>query len=336
MTSGVTEYNKTGAAIVERAFNHIGVKQQGQSIQAEDAALGLDLLNSLIKSWQREGSHLWKDKEAALFLEKTRRTYTLGKQQTRVGDTTEVHTVYATSGDWVQTTTTAASAASASTIDITSWTSYAGVTFDTSAPGVSTMKVGVENEDGDLDWYTVDSVSSLEITITTTITTAVESGAHVYVYYSAEQLEKPLKIYPDNMRLYQSSTNELPIWLLAWSDYTTLPDKVSTGTTVQAFYSPDIDNTELAVWPPSSTVENVLLFRFQSPFDIFNVGTDDQDMPNEWIRPLEWALAAELGQAFGLRTDRQMYLDQKAASLYMQALEWDQDNTSLFLSPRML
>lgn len=330
-TSKVTEHESTGAAIVERAFNHIRVKQQGQNLEAPDAQLGLDVLNDLLKSWQRDGLHLWKDKEAALFLQPNRRVYTVGKQLTQVcNDAVDIHTTYGTIGDWVNTTTTAAALVAQPVIDITSLLSYEGVTFDTSCP----MYLGVENEDGGLDWYTVSSVSTLEITLTTNLTTAVDSGAVVYIYYQADQIPKPLKIYEDNIRLLQNVGGyELPLNLSAWTDYNLLPQKDTSGTPSQVFYSPKIDNTRLAIWPISSSVKNVLLFRMQSPFDIFNVGTNTQDAPSEWIRPLAWALAAELGQAYGIRTDRQAYIDQKAAALYSDVLDWDQDNASIFIQP---
>jgi len=77
-----------------------------------------------------------------------------------------------------------------------------------------------------------------------------------------------------------------------------------------------------------------MLFRFQSPLNIFDSDTDTQDFPSEWIRPLEWALASELGPDYGIPLPRQYALDARAASLKDGVTDWDQDNSSLFLYPR--
>ena len=338
-TSKVTEYENTGCEIVETAFRNIRVKQKGQPLQADDAAFGKKILNNLIKSWQRDGIHLWKNTEGAVFLETERKFYNLGDQGSIGCDTdgckaddTKEQVVRATSGDWVLTQTTAAATTATDTISIESFKSYAGITYNTTCA----MNVGVVNVDGGMDWYTVTGVNGLDITFSINLVTDVPINATVYIYREADQLEKPLKIYQENVRLLQVSTNyELPLYLLAWTDYNLLPQKDSSGVPVQAFYEPEINNAKLAIWPTSESFENVLLFRFQSSLDIFDSDTDTQDFPSEWIRALIWALAAELGPAYGLRLDRQQSLDARAASLKNEVLSWDQDNTSLFIYPRI-
>lgn len=337
MTSNVKKISRTGAAIVQRAFEYIRVKQQGQPLQADDQALGIDMLNDLIKSRQADGLHLWKDVDAAMFLDKGRKQYTLGQAELLQDGTTEYNAVYATSGDWVRTTTTAAQTAGNNTLDITSFTSYYGVTYDTT----DTMTLLVENEDGDLDKYAVSSVSTLEITLGSNLTTDVDSGATVYIFRNHDDMsgntattrKKPLKIYPDAVRMQQADTYELPITMISSDEYSLLPDKTSQGTPVQIAYTPKVDKTEIFLWPPTDDVENVLLFRCQMPIDIFNATTDEQDFPGEWLRYLAWGLAAELAPVYGLKLDRQMFLEQKAARLLMDALEWDQDNSSYFVQP---
>jgi len=336
--SGVTEYESTGATIVKNAFRHIRVSQKGQALKSDDASFGLELLNGLVKSWQRDGLHLWKNKEAAVFLETGRRIYALGAN---AGISTDDdgcdaddiagQTVYATSGDWVNTTTTAASLTGTDVISIDSLTSYAGIEYNTTVA----MNIGIENSSAGMDWYTIAGVSDLDITLNDVLVNDIDEDATVYIYREDDQLEKPLKILMENVRLLQNSANyELPIHLLAWTEYNLLPDKQVEGVPVQAFYEPRINNTELAIWPTSESVENILLFRFQSPINVFDEDTDTQDFPSEWIRPLEWALASELGPAYGVPLQRQGALDSRAASLKNEVTEWDQDNTSLFIYPR--
>lgn len=339
-TSNQTEFERTGCSIVENAFKHIRVTQKGQALQADDAAFGLDLLNGLIKSWQRDGLHLWKDEEAAVFLEAGRRTYTLGAPNNIAcdedgcrADEISDDKIFATSGDWVLTTTTAAYLAGEDTVTVDSFISYAGIEYNTSCE----MNIGIVNVDNGIDWYTIADVDKTtnDILIVDVLLNDVAENATVYIYREQDQLDKPLKIYQENIRLFQVDSNyELPLYLLSWTDYNLLPEKDIKGVPVQAFYSPGINNSEMAIWPTSQSFRNIMLFRFQSPFKIFDSDTDTQDFPSEWIRPLEWALASELGPAYGLPLPRQAALDNRAASLKDAVTDWDQDNTSLFIYPR--
>jgi len=332
-TSRDTTFSSTGSRIVFNAFSHIQVVQKGQNLDADDAAFGEEMLNGLLKSWQADGLHLWNDKEAAVFFQNNRRTYLLGNQADTVytpgQDAVVENPVFATNGDWVHTTTTAAQTSPNNVISVESYLSYNGVQFD---PSQGVVYVGIYNVDEDLQWTTVNSVTNLDITLTDNLTADVDEDSTVFIF--RDVLDKPLRIYDENARVWQRFSNyELPIHMLAWTDYNLLPQKDTTGVTVQAAYQPKIDNGLLAVWPVSDSLENVFLFRYQQGFDIFD-GTRTQDLPAEWIRALEWALAAELGQSYGVPPQRQQYLDMKASNLKDQALGWDQDNSSMYIYPR--
>ena len=336
--SHVTDFESTGASIVANAFKHIRVSQKGQSIQSDDAAHALSMLNNIVTSWIRDGLRLWKNKEAAVFLEPSRRIYTLGNLAA-IGcsdecnaDDVDTQMVYATSGDWVLTSLTSAASAGADKINIASLRSYAGLTYNTDCE----MNIGIVNVNNGIDWYSIADVDqdTFDVLIVDVLVNDATEGATVYIYRANDQLTKPLKIYQDNVRLMQvQSSYELPMPLMAWTDYNLLPQKDTQGVPVQAFYEPGIDNTEVAVWPVSDTVENILLFRFQSLPNIFSVDTDTQDFPSEWIRPLEWTLASELGYSYGLPIPRQQMLDARASSLKDAVEDWDQDNTPMFIYP---
>lgn len=330
-TSNDTTFTSTGNQIITDAYSHIRVKQNGQNITAPDRAFAENLLNGLLKSWQRDGLHLWKETEGAVFLEKGRRTYTLGNQNTLVltpgDDAIAGNIVHATKEDWIPTTTTAAQTAGNNTVVIDSLTAYSGETLDTQG----TLNVGVKNVNGDLEWFTTTSIVTLTVTLSANLAFDVDSGASVFIYRT--EMDKPLKLMRENIRLWQEANYELPLNLLAFTDYNLLPVKNETGTTVQAYYQPNIDNGTLTIWPTADNVSNVVLFRYQAEFDIFD-GTRTQDLPNEWIRPLTWALAAELGPSKGVPLPRQQQLDSRAYSLKQEVLEWDQDESSLFIQPR--
>jgi hypothetical protein len=77
-TSLDTTYLSTGNRIIQDAYEHLRIKQKGQNLDADDQAQAERYLNNIVKDWQKDGLHLWKEKEAAVFLESGRRTYTLG------------------------------------------------------------------------------------------------------------------------------------------------------------------------------------------------------------------------------------------------------------------
>jgi hypothetical protein len=321
-----------GNQIIQDAYEHIRVKQKGQALDADDQAQAERYLNLITKDLQKDGLHLWKEKEAALFFEPSRRTYKLGNQTTFVcaaDDTPAIdNQVYATEGDWVATTLSADAAGAQADIVITSLSAYSGTTFNTSCTDIN---VGVVLDDGTIQWAVLSSIATLTITLDANLSSAASSGNRVFLYQ--DHLDKPLKILKDNVRVWQSSTSEIPIQLQSWTDYNNLSNKGSTGLPVQIAYKPELDTGELAVWPISSDINDVLLFRYQAPIDIFD-GTADQDFPAEWTRTLGWLLAAELGQAKGVPLQRQQYLDMKAMALKEDLLDWDADNTSLYLQPR--
>lgn len=337
-TSNETHYEETGCEIVAAAFGHVRIISKGQQLRSDDERKGLKLLNGIIKNWQRDGLHLWKNKEAAVFLEANRRVYKLGAPGSigcDVGackpELISDDIVHATSGDWVLTKTAAAGIAGEDLLSIESLISYNGITYNTACA----MSIGIVNTDKGIDWYSIADVDTLDILINDLFVNDFDKGATVYIYRDADQLEKPLKIYQENVRLFQvGSGYELPIMLRAWTDYNLLPIKNTPGIPVQAYYEPKINNTELALWPVSRDSTNILLFRFQSPFQIFKASTDTQDFPSEWIRALEWALAAEMGPSYGIPLQRQAYLDNKASSLKESVEDWDQDTSSLFLYPQ--
>jgi hypothetical protein len=326
-TSGVTQTGVTGDDIVAQAFGFIRVTQKGQTLDDDDERYGRELLNGIVKNWQRDGLHLWKDKEAALFLNVGQRYYDVSGTAQLTGATT-----VATSGDWVSMTLTANAVATDMTITVESITplGYSGQTFTIA----EFDRVGVVNNNGAIEWFvvSVDPTGST-ITLDLPLTVDADSGNTVYVY--RELATKPLKIYQENVRLWQGPTAyELPLYLLAYTEYNMLPQKNIQGTVVQAFYSPEIDSSRITIWPTSDTSENVLLFRYQSPLEIFDTQADTPDFPQEWQRPLAWALASELGPSYGIPAPRQAQIDARAASLYDSVLDWDQDNSSIFLQPR--
>lgn len=317
-TSGITAFERTGDQIIDSAYRHTRKKQRGQPLEEDDIARAKVSLNGIIKSWQRDGLHLWKDEECALFLNINQRYYDVDD------------TIDATNGDWVATETAADALAAATSITVDSITplGYSGQTYIVA----ENNHIGIENDNNVLEWFQVTTATGTTINLDGALAVQSTAGNRVWIYRT--RATKPLKIYQENIRLWQSDNYELPLYLLAQTDYNLLPQKDITGTLVQIFHTPKINDARVTVWPTTGTVKNVLLYRYQSPLEIFSTAANTQDFPEEWIRPLEWTLAAELGPSLGVPIARQNVLDARAASFYEDVLDWDQDNASIFIQPR--
>lgn len=83
--------------------------------------------------------------------------------------------------------------------------------------------------------------------------------------------------------------------------------------------------------PTPSSAQQVRYYFKRRIYD-FDGPDASPDLPQQWLRTLKTALAAELGPEYGLTLDRQGYLDQKAAFLMRQmtaANEQPSDPTTL-------
>src|SRR3990167_9718369 len=132
----------------------IGEGETGTSAQISEAAL---LLNMIVKLREADGMPLWALK----------RGYILPFTGTSsINNDSHVVTAYDT------TTLSADSIASDTTLTVTSITGFSNAD-----------QIGIELDDGSVDWTTINGApSGTTITITTGVTTAASSGNRIYGY----------------------------------------------------------------------------------------------------------------------------------------------------------
>ena len=106
------------SAVLEKSANDIiisalrasGIIRPDDTPEAEDTATGLEVLNTLLKSWQTQGMHLWAQTEGVVFMDAGKESYLLGP----TGDEAT------TQNDLITTTTTGALVAADKAIAMTS------------------------------------------------------------------------------------------------------------------------------------------------------------------------------------------------------------------------
>lgn len=63
-TSGITTWTENTSKIVERSYKLVGHLAMDEPMSASMLSYGIELLNSMVKSWQMEGVRLWTKQEA--------------------------------------------------------------------------------------------------------------------------------------------------------------------------------------------------------------------------------------------------------------------------------
>lgn len=309
-TSGSYDFAVNGREIVETALTDIGVLEAGETMSAEDLTFGLRKLNLLAKQWMGSsdfapGLKMWCRKRGYVFLADGQVEYTLGP----AGD----HTARS----YTQTATTAAASLGASTITVTSIT------------GISTTNnIGIELADGTIQWTTVNGApAGVTVTLTATLTGAVNSGAVVFVY--ADKIIKPLSIVTMVRRDKNGDDSEMTPTDVY--DYESLADKNSEGTPLNYYYEQKRLTGSLFIDSAPTEKTDVLRIVYLVPPEDFDINTDDADFPQIWHRALVYQLAMDLAPSFGKSVTQEMKLlrDESAAI----ARSADPENSSMFFQP---
>jgi hypothetical protein len=305
-TSGIYSFNRTAIQIITEAMELIGEYQAGETLTAEDTTSCLASLNMMIKAWQAEGIGLWTKRDAALLLGYEEYSYDIGP----TGDNVTLVS------DLVKTEI----ATAASSTDLT-------ITVDDD-DGVSNGDyIGVELDDGTVQWTTVNGVPAANvITLTAALTDDVAVDNHVYAYTS--KLQRPLEIA--DVRLRNASDYERPLIIKSRQEYMALPNKADTGAANIVYYDPQRTNGKLYVWPACNNVQEYIKFTAKIPFEDFDATTNDPDFPQEWLLPLAWNLAILIAPKFGVELATKFEL--KALGFKQAVSDFDREDASIFIN----
>ncbi len=296
-TSGNAVFNITGAQWVTDSLELIGVVKEGTDISDQQLDRGLRAANRLLKSESAE-SHLWKFEEITIFGVKGQAKYSLPGANG------------ALTADISTTTTDADEAASQTVISVTSTTGFA-----------NSDVIGVVLDDDTIHWSTIDSfVADDTVTIATGLASAATSGNKVYVYTTA--VVRPLKVLTARSSLNDNDTPELQV--LARTEYDNLPDKTIQASPVQVYYDPQITTGELFIWPTPDDVDKIYKITVQQPIEDLDSGTDNIDVPQEWLDYLVYKLALRRAPAYGKSIPQEVLLTY--AELKDRVESWDEED----------
>lgn len=287
-TSGTTNTTITGTEISMLAMN-ILMSQYGADISTldpDDQALSLKLLNLHMKHTQRVGGFLWKRRVGYLFITQNQIEYTISLD----GD-------HCTEG-YQTTTLTAPVAVGQTTIYVESTTGM--TTGDTCLLPLSSgmyQDVGITVVDG----------TTLELD--TGAQESLEQSTRLYTYTT--KISRPIRVYKAATRLYSDGSSlpiDRPITPLAFDDYHCgTPDKASSSEPVNWTYIPQRTQGKMYVRGITRTNNRIMMFTYQREIDDLFLGEQEIDYPSEWFLPLAFKLAFYL--SFALEIDSQTRAD---------------------------
>lgn len=192
-------------------------------------------------------------------------------------------------------------------------------------------RIGIELDDGSRFWDNIVTVdSSTQVTINNGLPS--DSAINNTVYTYGDAIARPMRVL-DSQFGETITASEIPVKKWARQEYFDQPDKDSSGTVVNWYYSPTLTNGELYVWQVANSINQILRFTY---VDVISIPTDTDDLldiPSEWYMPLKWTLAAELGPGYGLPDNRQGVLELKAKNALEEVLGFDVERDSMSLQP---
>lgn len=291
----------TANEIVRRALEVSGIYAADEDAPAADTQAMMRALNSMVRSYQARGAHLWTRKYATLFLFK-------GQNQYNIGGTAHCTESFTTA-------VTTATEGAGSTV----------ISMDTTGMTVGDL-VAVLLDDNTMVFSLLVSFTATEATITDGLASDAAEGNTVYFYTT--KIGKALRI-PDARRYVNG--NEIPMIQMAKSDYDFLPNKLTQSQPVQFYYNPDIKTGELYLWPVPSDSRVYMPLTFYKPIDVFSSTASEQDFPDEWTETLEYNLAARAYSIFSQAPDSNVL--SMAAYLYQESMNWDQGDESIIFQP---
>lgn len=262
-------------------------------------------MNALVKGWMASGLHVWTEQEGILFPQPGQARYLIG------GTTTDNACA---NTDWGLGVLALAANTGATQVQLVAGT----------VP-TNGQNIGVLLNTGLMFWTTVSGAPvGTVVGLAQALPSAASAGGFAPFYTT--RLIRPLRI-PKARQLQFQGLNEIPMnEPLSRQGYMDLPNKLTPGSPTQFFYSPQLVSGELYIWPVPSQAVYGIRFTWYRPIYDFTDPSQTADFPQEWILPLTWALAEEMGPEFDVPADRWGMIRTKASEAKEMASCWDRES----------
>lgn len=309
-TSGSIDYNSTLTEIIEDVLSSIGVVGADYAVSYSDFLRVKRCINDLLKEWNAAGLHLWCKTEGVLFLTPSTSQYTINASSAKA----------AKASDTVVTEVATAASSSDTTLVV-----------DSTSGMTASDYIGVELDDDTTHWTTISSITNsttLELTDALTDDVAVDNN----VYTFTTKIDRPTRILRASSVTGISTPTEIPMRSLGRTEYFNMATKTVTGQPTQFYYDPQLSTGELYIWPVPSDSTVRINFTYERPIEDLDSGTDNPDIPQEWLSTLKAVAAVRIAGSFGRGVKvREDGLDVLAAQLEEKLLGFDRGRGSIKL-----
>jgi hypothetical protein len=268
-TSGSVNFSLTRDEVINLSLKKMKVLAAGETAGSEEITDASDTLDMMLKVLQMKGLKLWLRKRATMFLALNDSQYGLGT----AGD----HATYSYTRTQIKT----AAVSGATSLDVDATSGMAASDF-----------IGIELDDGSLQWTTVSSVTDSDTVVIPATGLTSAAAEDNYVYFYRTKIDRPLKIAEAFVRSVDN--NDRPVRIIGQKEYLELSNKTSDGAVVAIHYDPQLTTGQLYVWPQSSVVTDTLELVVHRPIEDMDASTNDFDVPAEWLEAIVWNLALRL------------------------------------------
>lgn len=298
----------TALTIIKKALRLIRVLDRNQPLQDDDRNDALEAFNQMILHLQTNYNNLWTMKQAVVLMEQGKQFYKCGPSGDRVVSREDLRT---------------------QTLSAAALTGAASVTLSGALNVLDGDVVGVYLTDGTFHWTTASAASTgTTVSITDVLPADADASARVYVYTSI--ISRPLRVL-NAQSAWSIKDSEIPLETFSRQEYFDQPDKTTQGQTSNYYYSPQLTNGELYVWPTAQSNLNVLRMTYTEPLAVMVNNIDAPQFPDEWQECLAHMLATRLMDEYGVPQDRQALLKMKADEMLADNLSFDNDSDPMLI-----
>lgn len=309
-TSGTVSFTRTRDQLIKAAIRKLGILAEGETPSAQQITDGAEDLNMMVKSWRALGINLWCYQEIAIFPVVGQTSFGIGPTGNRASPVYFVTTL-STSGAIGDTTVT---------LDNVTLGSYS----------INGWVIGVALDTGTIQWTTINGVPSGNVVTLTAALTGTASAANmVYVYQSIAQ--RPLRITAARVKI--DNGNEIPIKIISRQEYYDLPIKSTKGHPTNLYYDPQLGNGIASIWSTFETVNDFIIATTQRQIQDFDNLNDEPDLPQEWLEPIVYNLAARMMMDYGIDKVTRDDISAMANGFLDTVLAFDQEPVSIQFTP---
>jgi len=194
--------------------------------------------------------------------------------------------------------------------------------------------IGVELDNGDMHWTTINGVpSGSVITLTTGVPSTATTGNYVYAYTT--RLSRPLRVLQAYtvINSVTTSSSDIPVRIVTTEEFLTLSNKTTEQYPLYLNYEPLLGNGTFKIWPRFSNGDRVVVIRYHRALEDFDATGDTPDFPQEWNLPLIYELAVALAPTYNVEVTKLSTLRKERDKWVSEVSENDYEEGSIYFQP---